>query len=1218
LINVPESVPPVPATPTSADAVYPFVVGIGASAGGIAALRDFFANVPSDTDAAYCVVLHLSPDHESQLAEILQHTSPIPVEKVAGAARIAPGRVYVIPPNFRLSITDGTLHLHTASTEDRRIIVDLFFESLAEARGSNCAVAVLSGTGHDGSAGVKRVKERGGLVLVQVLSEAQHQQMPESALRTGVADIIAPVAEMPARITEYHGRLRTEAQNTPLFANEDLDEVHEVLRLLRLRTGHDFSSYKTPTLIRRIRRRAHVRNAASIADYASVLRDLPEEAPALMKDLLISVTRFFRNPEAFAAVAQIGIPRLFRDRVGSDHVRVWVVACASGEEAYSVAMLLAEEAGQRPQPPSIQVFATDLDADAVAVAREGFYSEADVREVGEVRLRRFFNAERGGYRVRRELREMVLFATHNVIRDPPFSHLDMVTCRNLLIYLNRTAQARVLDTFHFALRAGGYLWLGQSETADAPESPFVLLDKAAHLYEGRGALGGAPSPRPSQLLPHARMMPHVAEEPPKRIPPGVLHHRLVEQYVPPSVLISDDFQVLHLSEHAGRFMSLVGGELTSDFFHLVRPELKSTVRRAVRQAAETGAPVEVKSIPLPVDGRACEVHLTVRPTRGDGRPPRRLFLITFDSQPETPVTLPAAPLADDSDIGARHLEDELAQLRAQLRATVEQYETQHEEARAANEELQAMNEELRSAAEELETGKEELQSVNEELSTVNQELKVKINELAETNNDFQNLIAATEIGTIFLDSELRIKFSTPAARAIFNLQESDVGRPLSDITNQLHHHTLHEDVVSVLEHLSTIDRELETGDGRWHLMRVRPYAMTDGPANGVVITFQDITHRHATEVRALQGEERLRLLIDSAIDYAIFTMTPDGVIDFWNVGAQRMFGYTADEIIGQDVGVLFTPEDRAALMPEQERTRAARSGRAADQRFHVRKDGSRIFCSGVLTLLGKGRGFAKIARDLTGPREAAASLATLDANTARREKANLSHFQAQVQNASIAYEDAVRRIVNAQETERARIARDLHDSLGQMLTALRLTLERGQIAGPGEPLNSDVERAMQLTSAIDRELDFLSRQLRPAVLEELGLAAALPLFLREWSEHYHVQAEYRSAFEPGHLSADAEVAFYRVAQEALNNVTKHARATRVDVILETREGQVVLLVEDNGVGFDVADEDLISRRFGVVGMRERAALIGATLDIESAAHEGTSVFLRCPVAPTPV
>jgi PAS domain S-box-containing protein len=531
-----------------------------------------------------------------------------------------------------------------------------------------------------------------------------------------------------------------------------------------------------------------------------------------------------------------------------------------------------------------------------------------------------------------------------------------------------------------------------------------------------------------------------------------------------------------------------------------------------------------------------------------------------------------------------------------------------------------MNEELRSAAEELETGKEELQSVNEELTTVNEELKIKIDELAVTNNDFQNFINATDIGAIFLDRSLRVKFSTPRAREVFNLLDSDTGRLLSDITSRLSYAGVHEDVQTVLDRLSPIEREVQSDNHRWHLMRMRPYRTSDNHIDGVVVTFQDISERHTAVDGLRQSEERLRMLVDSALDYAIFTMTESGVIDSWNPGAERMFGYAADEILGADIGTLFTPEDRAAAMHLKELAEARRSGRAADERYHLRKNGTRFYCSGVTRRLGAGGiGFAKIARDLTDPQRAAEALKGAHDELEQRVRQRTSELEAAVveqEEAKMSVTTLLHRLVSAQEDERRRIARDLHDHFGQQLTTLRLALERSQQKQQRINAGNDDEiaRALALTRQIGRDLDFLAWELRPAALDELGLAAALPRFVTEWSSHVGIPAEFRvGGFESGQIARDAEVAFYRVAQEALNNISKHAHATRADVVLSSSDGQVVLVIEDDGIGFDAAGDGSGTKGLGLAGMRERAALVGAELQVESSPGNGTSIFLRRPV-----
>jgi two-component system CheB/CheR fusion protein len=1214
------------------------VVGVGASAGGIKALSEFFSHVPPRINIAYVVILHLSPDHDSKLAEVLQTSTTMPVTQVRETVRIEPAHVYVIPPNQALEVLDGELRLVPMTrNEERRAPVDLFFRTLADAYGAYAAAVVLSGTGPNGSSGLKRVKEYGGLTAAQDPEEAEYGDMPHNSIATGLVDYVVPVAEIPGRILSYLDRIDDTRISDPPASHTDsavavatgggalraAQDWRDILAVLRVRTGQDFSNYKPATLRRRVERRLNVRGLTSLSDYARLLREHPEEPAALMKELLISVTNFFRDPDAFSTLERRIVPALFKRKNGADQVRVWSAACATGEEAYSLAMLLAEHSSPMADGPSIQVFATDLNAGAVAHARAGLYSESEVADVSPERLQRFFHRESGGYRVRRELRETVLFAHHNVIRDPPFSHLDLIACRNLLIYLNRTVQDRLIETFHFALRPGGYLFVGTSESADGDTDLFVQVEKNAHIYESRTVSSRPPLPLADCALPSVPTYQRLQEPrpPSERISTGDLHLRLLERYAPPSFVVNEENVLLHASPLATKFLQMPPGEPSRDILRIVIPELRADLRTALHLAAQQRGPVEVGGISIANPAGKQQVNISVRPSLQDDDPPRGYFLVVVQEELVQPGTAPLH-LKSLAEPETRRLEDELQRVKSQLRMTIEQYETHSEESRAANEELQAMNEELRSTAEELETSKEELQSVNEELTTVNQELKIKIEELGLTNNDFLNLINSTDIGTIFLDRALRVKLSTPSAQKLFNLLPTDIGRKLSDITSRFLAHALQDDMVQVLETLQTIEREVQTTEGRTFLMRILPYRTTDDRIDGVSLTFHDVTDWREAESRVRVSEERLRLLIDSAMDYAIFTMTDKGRVDSWNAGAERMFGYGADEIIGQDVSMLFTPEDRQNEVPQQELAQARATGRAEDERWHLRKDGSRLYCSGVTMGLGDGtaaRGFAKIARDLTLARQAEIKLqrthdeleVRVGERTATLKAEVLRHADAQQQVTNL-----LGRLVTAQEDERARVARDLHDQLGQQLTALRLALERHRESQSG-PVE-DLDRALTLTQHIDREVDFLAWDLRPAVLDDLGLAAALPRYLAEWSAHHGIEADFQTTGKiPDRLNGAAETTFYRVAQEALTNVIKHAHATRVDIVLEGQKDVVTLVVEDDGVGFDATGSDKESG-IGLIGMRERATLIGATLQVESAMGKGTTIYLRYPfILPPP-
>jgi two-component system, chemotaxis family, CheB/CheR fusion protein len=1205
----------------------PLVVGLGASAGGIKALKEFFTHVAPDSGIAYVVILHLSPDYESRLAEVLQVAARIPVTQVKAPVEIEPDHVYVVPQSkvldiqgTRLDITEMTL------LGQRRSPVDLFFRALADAHGSRSVCVVLSGTGPDGSAGLKRVKEYGGLTIAQDPREAEYQDMPRNAMATGLVDLVLPVAQMPARIAAFERHLRAMdlPEGTPAANIENPEALRDILTLVRVRTGHDFANYKDATLRRRIHRRMSVHGLTTLASYAQFLREEPNEALLLMRELLISVTSFFRDADAFTVLEQRIVPRLFINKQPHDQVRVWVAGCATGEEAYSIAMLLAEHAEHLSAKPAIQVFATDLDEQAIATAREGLYSEADVSDLTEERLKRFFVREAAGYRVRRELRELLLFAHHNVIRDPPFSHLDLISCRNLLIYLTRFVQERLIETFHFALRPGAYLFLGASETPEGTNDLFFRAEVVGHVYESRSVTSRMSLPHAGDpLFPPARTQPKAVEpRTTDRIAPADLHLRLLEQYAAPSLVVAEDHSVVHVSERATRYLQFAPGEPSREVFKLIRPELRSGLRSALHEAAKQRITIDVPGLHVGGGDGDQLVNLTVRPVLRDGEPLRGFFLVMFEpsvigagdgDRPDGERGRARAAAAAD-----HHAEDEFAAVKAQLRATIEQYEIQAEEAKAGNEELQAMNEELRSAAEELETSKEELQSVNEELTTVNQELKIKIEELSLTNNDFQNLMSATDIGSIFLDRQLRVKLSTPKARQIFNLLDSDIGRPLSDITSTLRDVNIHADVKKVLDRLQNVEREVRTQDDRWHLMRVLPYRTTDNRIDGVVVTFQDITARRHAEQHVRHSEERLRALIESATDYAIFTLNEHGAIDSWSTGAERMFGYEASEAIGQYFGMLFTPEDKASGVPEHELNQARTHRRAADERYHVRKNGARFYCSGVTTRLGDGGiGFAKIARDLTESAQAKADLERARAELERRVELRTSELAREVRAHTAANKKVIellRRVVSTEEDERRRISHELHDDIGQQLTGLRLALEREQANSPGCRLSTPLE----MTSAISRAIDFIAWQLRPAALDELGLAAALPRFVSTWSSHVGIHADCRvERYTAGMLAPEAEVTFYRILQEALHNVAKHARAKRADVVLTVTDGQVVLVVEDNGIGFDTVEVSKSNDGLGLAGMRERAALVNATVQIESAPSNGTSIYLRSPLAPQP-
>lgn len=825
------------------------VVGIGASAGGLTALRTLLAGFPPDTGLAFVVVVHLSPEHESQLAEVLQPDVAMPVEQVTATTPLERDRVYVIPPGRNLETIDSHLRLEPLEARPReRAPIDHFFRTLAGTHGERAIAVVLTGTGSDGTLGIRRIKERGGLAVVQDPNEAEFDGMPQSAIATGVIDRVLALAEMPALIIAYaatqpHLRL----DDTGALADRDRTLLLKIFAQVRALTGRDFGLYKRSTLLRRIGRRMQLHRVEALEDYLDLLRDDTDEVAALADEFLITVTNFFRDEAVFARLEADVVPDIFARRAAGETVRAWSVGCATGEEAYSIAMLLLEAAARAPEPVAVQVFASDLHETSLDRAREGFYPETIAADLSPARLARFFQREKDGYRIAKEVREVVVFAPHDLLSDPPFSKLDLVSCRNVMIYLQRATQRSVLELFHYALLPERYLVLGTSENVDRADL-FTAHDKRLCIYRRRASLSRELPVFPMARPRHAEPSAEPVDEP---FTYGRLHQEIVEDYAPPSVLVDADFNVVHLSARAGRYLTLPGGQLTHQVFRLVREPLRIELRAALHAVQKRGEPTRSKPLIVDVDGEQRRIVLRVQP---GAEPERRGFiLVVFEDVGPSAALTPASP----ADAHAVEREAEISLLKQRLQALIEEYETTKEEMRAANEELQSTNEELRSTMEELETSKEELQSMNEELTTLNDENRHKVEELSQLSNDLQNLWTATDIATLFLDRQLRILRFTPQIGRLFNVRAADRGRPLSDLTHRLGYSGLLADASDVLERLVSIEREVRDHEDRWYLARLLPYRSADDRIEGVVLTFIDITTRRVAEAALRASEQAL-------------------------------------------------------------------------------------------------------------------------------------------------------------------------------------------------------------------------------------------------------------------------------------------------------------------------------------------------------------------------
>lgn len=944
------------------------IVGIGASAGGVEALQHFFAHLPESTGMAFVVILHLLREKESTLADLIQQHVSMPVQQVTERVVVKPDHVYVIPPDSDLSMTNGYLSLtQRKDSATRHAPVDLFFRTLAQTHGANTVGIILSGSGSDGTLGLKAIKEAGGLALVQDPDEAAYAGMPRSAIATGLVDRVLQAREMAEKLVEYQQQAqRIQLPDEPEDLPDDTTAtLLKILTQLRSRIGHDFSHYKRATLLRRIARRMQINQIETLPAYLTFLREHADETKALFKNLLISDTNFFRDPDAFAALEQV-IPNLFEGKSRSDQVRVWVPGCATGEEAYSLAILLAEHADTLDDPPKIQIFATDIDEEALTTARTGTYPTAIAADVSEERLKRFFTRDGDAYRIRKDLHENILFATHNLLGDPPFSKLDLIACRNVLIYLMRDIHERAFELFHYALRPDGYLLLGTAESA-ADLDLFEAIDKHQRLYQ-RQNVPSLPPRLPEMPLLHPNDGQQRQRRTPERQPlAGDMHRRLLEQYAPPSVLVNSHYNIVHLSETAGRYLEMTGGEPTMNVLKVVRHELQGPLHTTLYQALHDGRATVERGIQVRFNGDVGLVDLIVRPTGGDDGFALVLFseiALTEDRLEDTPQEDPAL----------RHLSAELQRTKERLQATVEEFDSSREEMKAQNEELQSVNEEYKTTTEELETSKEELQSVNEELQTVNQELKNKVDELDQAHSDLQNLMAATEIATLFLDRDLRIKRYTPRTTELFNIVPGDRGRPLVHITHHLDYDDLVPDARQVLRTLVPIEKEVQSTGGQWFYATLRPYRTVDDKIEGIIITLVDFTRRHEAEENVRRGEEQYSLVIHNIREYAIFTTDETGHIATWNAEAEKVLGWREDEILGQPIATIFTEEDRTAGVPAQEMETARQHDRASDDRWHLRKEGSRFWANGVLSAMydheGTLRGFVKILRDNTARKKA--------------------------------------------------------------------------------------------------------------------------------------------------------------------------------------------------------------------------------------------------------
>ena len=833
-------------------------VGLGASAGGLSVLEQFLAHVPPSSGLAYIVVQHLDPTQKAMLVELLQRSTPMPVLEATDTMRLEPDTVYVIPPNKELTVAGGLLHLaEPAQPRGMRLPIDLFFSSLARDQGEQSIGVVLSGMGSDGTLGLQAIKSQGGLTLAQLPESAQFDSMPKSAIDAGCVDIVGLAAELPEHIV----RIVEEKNDLPLLQEDDAADngksLGSILRLLKARSKHDLSDYKPSTLRRRIQRRLGVHGLATHEAYEQFVRENPQELDLLFKEMLIGVTSFFRDPSVWQELKDDVMPTLLARSPPGTRLRAWVVGCSTGEEAYSLAMIFSEAVAALAEGDSrsLQIFASDLSADAINAARRGFYPKTIAGDVDPTRLQRFFTPHGEGFLVNSEIREMVLFAQHDVILDPPFTKLDLLTCRNVMIYFNAALQRRLMPLFSYSLRPGGVLMLGGSETIGNSQSLFTPMSQKSRLYwrsenpVNAGSMYFPTSPRratnrhpqefkvsPSTAL-SANLQTHAEQA-------------LLQEFSPAAVLVNDQGDVVYINGSVGKYLEPASGKANWNIHVMARPTIRTQIAAALRQALQDKGRVELRGLRLTDEPTPTSLDVTVKLMQEPHSLAGLVMIVFHEVTAPPPARRRRKAPAGEAD---PQMVEELQRCKDEIHALRQEMGASAEELQAANEELQSTNEELQSANEELTTSKEESQSMNEELQTLNQELQTKLDDLALAQSDMQNLLNSTDIATLFLDSELNVRRYTEQIDRIIHLREGDIGRPLTDLASTLNYPTLNDDARQPLKTLTLTEKEITTTDGLWFLVRIKPYRTLTNMIQGVVITLIDITAAKKLEARLRKG-----------------------------------------------------------------------------------------------------------------------------------------------------------------------------------------------------------------------------------------------------------------------------------------------------------------------------------------------------------------------------
>jgi two-component system CheB/CheR fusion protein len=1144
------------------------IVGIGASAGGLEAMRQLFSNLPADTGMAFVVVQHLDPSHESRLPELLARSTKMPVLEATHAVSVQPNFVYIIPPNARIALGQGILHI-TPRAEGRgpHLPIDYLFRSLAEDQQSRAVAVVLSGTGSDGTQGVCEIKAVGGITFSQDEKTAVHSGMPLSAIQSGCIDFVLPPDQIAVRLAAVGGHPYLVAAEQQTAEAEATTEVNyqKILASVRALTGVDFTHYRDTTIKRRIMRRMALNTQQSLTDYAARLRTDPAEVEALSRDLLINVTSFFRESEMFDALKTSVFPDLVKSKSPSQPIRIWVPGCSAGQEGFSLAMATVEYFDSQPVRPVVQIFATDLDQSGLDKARAGIYPEGIEGEVSPERLRRFFKREDHVFRIDKSIRDMCVFARQNVTADPPFSHLDLISCRNVLIYLTTPLQKRVMSAFHYALNSPGFLVLGAAETVGEFTELFEMTDRAHRIYVKK------PMPhRPVPMFPTTDYRSGTLFTPRAGGLPGPAtadfqkeaDRVLLGRFAPPGVLVDANFDILQFRGRTSAYLESPPGEPTANVLKLAREGLFLELRNALTEAKKSNQAVRREDVRVRSNGGVHKIALEVMPVRPQGN--SVCYLVLFQ-EPPAPPSAPVEKPSEPPHASEVELANEVVQLRQELAATreylqsmLEQQDAANEELRSANEEILSSNEELQSTNEELETAKEELQSANEELTTVNEQLQRRNVELDQVNNDLINLLSSTNIPVVMVGGDLRIRRFTPPSKKAMSLLPTDIGRPIGDIKPALLVPDLEDLIAEVIERVQPVEREIHDRDGHSFMLRIHPYRTSDNRIDGAVLLLVDIdqVQRDAEELR------RRAALIELSQD-AVIVRDSENRVHFWNHGAKDMYGWNAEEAKGQQLDQLLGtyPETWKELNAELDE-----KGAWEGELQQKKRDGSPVLVHSREVLVrnesGQRSTVLAIKRDITERKKMLEALKEAD----RRKDEFL-----------------------------AILAHELRNPLTPICNAVLIMKQAGNDSAAFTMVRDMLDRQVAQLSRIVEDLIDVSRITRGKIelrKERVELASIIRLAVescRPLTEAAKQEMTVALPTEPIYLHADP-VRLAQVLNNLLSNASKYSEpGSRIWLTAEKQGEEAAITVKDTGIGIPLDQLESVFNMFTQVeGNSERS------------------------------